>query len=271
MVTCAPDAFAWFVTHNLPLLSQGLTVKIVCCHSRLHVISTCIDNAGVHTVKICHSRKETVGTVTVVVAPCVNVATLRCVRAGTYLCTIDATKYCQVFRTRLHKSITLAVFLHRNAIVSLWIIAVQKNIFALSIASSWSRAHYHLRLTVAIKVINQYHGIVVASTHILSHIDAPQHGAVHLIGINNLFARHSYASIVVTGWCRIPFYHDVILTITVKVAHSTLAWLILIRVAIREIYAVLVVSEYCARRCLAWLWTLQGYLEIVHHLRTHLV
>ena len=75
----------------------------------------------------------------------------------------------------------------------------------------------HLRLAIAIEIIDQELGIVSTGTDILTQIDAPELGSIQLIAVEDDLSRISIVRIVMRiGW--VPFQDDFVFSIPINIA-----------------------------------------------------
>ena len=91
---------------------------------------------------------------------------------------------------------------------------------ALSVHSSVTGLHHHLRLTVTVKVIHHELSVVRPGTDVASEVNSPESASVQFVAVEEHIASISVVGIVV-GVRGGPLEDNLILTVTVHVSHRT--------------------------------------------------
>ena len=116
----------------------------------------------------------------------------------------------------------------------------------------------HLRLAIAIEIIDQELGIVSTGTDILTQIDAPELGSIQLIAVEDDFSRISIVRIVMRiGW--VPFQDDFVFSIPIHIAHATVVGGIFVGFSIGSDTAGRTVDGQGAIEIVPWLHRLRNF------------
>ncbi|MCY1230252.1 hypothetical protein D9M72_426580 [compost metagenome] len=159
-------------------------------------------------VQVRHRAEETVHAVAVAIAPCGHGAARRVVVDGVHDGAAGAVEDCQEFRTG--KDIPGGVAVVRGRVADHGTGTVCGAVRGL---------HRQLGLAVAVKVVGEQLGVVRARPDVVAQIDAPQLGAVHLVGVHVDVAGIAGLRVVL-GVGRRPRLDDLVLAVAVQVGHA---------------------------------------------------